>query len=86
MEFSEDLTKVKDYIAKVRASGGGDTPEDVVGGLDKCLKQSWTDGSSKQVFLICDAPCHGKEYNNGDDSYPNGSPEGLKLEPLMQEF
>jgi len=25
----------------VRASGGGDTPEDVVGGLKKCLDQNW---------------------------------------------
>jgi hypothetical protein len=38
------------------------------------------------VFLICDAPCHGKEYFTGWDSYPNGSPEGYKLESLMEEF
>lgn len=71
------------------AHGGGDTPEDVVGGLRKCLDQDWTEGSLRQVFLICDAPCHGKQYHTNDymgDSYPNGSPEGLKLEPLMKEF
>lgn len=37
-EFSDDINKVKDYIANVRAFGGADCPEDVVGGLDKCLK------------------------------------------------
>jgi len=38
------------------------------------------------VFLICDAPCHGTKYFSGWDHYPNGSPEGYKLEPLMKEF
>lgn len=36
--------------------------------------------------MICDAPCHGKKYFEGWDSYPNGSPEGYELEPLMREF
>ena len=35
------LEKVKSFISSVRASGGGDTPEDVVGGLKKCLDQNW---------------------------------------------
>jgi hypothetical protein len=38
------------------------------------------------VFHIFDAPCHGREYYTGSDNYPDGSPEGLKLEPLMREF
>lgn len=36
-DFSTDLQDVKDFISKVKAEGGGDTPEDVVGGLRKCL-------------------------------------------------
>ena len=40
-DFSNDLEKVKSFISSVRASGGGDTPEDVVGGLKKCLDQNW---------------------------------------------
>lgn len=84
--FSDDITQVRDFIAKTQATGGGDIPEDVVGGLRKCLDLDWTAGSSRQVFLICDAPCHGTEYFTGYDSYPNGSPEGHKLEPLMREF
>jgi hypothetical protein len=38
------------------------------------------------VFHIFDAPCHGKKYHDCDDSYPKGSPDGLELEPLMEEF
>jgi hypothetical protein len=40
-DFSNDLDKVKNFISGVNASGGGDTPEDVVGGLKKCLDQNW---------------------------------------------
>ena len=35
--FSDNVDLVKNYIANVRAEGGGDAPEDVVGGLRKCL-------------------------------------------------
>ena len=45
--FSSDIAQVKKFIAGVRALGGGDFPEDVVGGLRKCLDQSWTAGSSR---------------------------------------
>ena len=86
-EFTDDVDKIKRYISSVQAIGGGDFPEDVVGGLRKCLDQHWSANSSKQVFHIFDAPCHGKKYHDGGwDSYPDGCPKGLQLEPLMREF
>ena len=45
--FTEDLTQVKEFISKVVADGGSDFPEDVVGGLRKCLDQRWTPGSAR---------------------------------------
>ena len=36
--FTEDLEDVKAFIQSTSASGGGDTPEDVVGGMRQCLK------------------------------------------------
>ena len=73
-------------IQKTPAFGGGDFPEDVTGGLRKCLDQDWLTDSKKQVFHIFDAPCHGKQYHSSSDDYPYGCPMGLKLETLMQEF
>ena len=46
-EFSKDVQEVKNFISKVTATGGGDFPEDVVGGLRKCLDQTWSPHSSK---------------------------------------
>lgn len=42
--------------------------------------------ATKRVVIITDAPPHGSQYHDECDHYPNGSPEGLKLEDLMQEF
>ena len=86
LPFCEDIPQVKKFISTCQAIGGGDFPEDVVGGLRKCLDQAWLPDSQKQVFHIFDAPCHGRKYCDGWDSYPNGDPHGLELEPLMKEF
>lgn len=57
--FDQNLDKVKKFISTVEADGGGDEPEDVVGGLHRMINQKWTKGSERMVFHICDAPCHG---------------------------
>lgn len=76
--FSDDIEAVKKYINELPAEGGADVPEDVAGGLKLLLMQDWTTESSKKVFLIADAPAHGKKYHSGlADDYPGGSPDGL---------
>jgi isopentenyl phosphate kinase len=57
--FTEDVEEIKKWINGVKAEGGGDIPEDVTGGMKKCLEQYWKKNSTKQVFHILDAPCHG---------------------------
>jgi hypothetical protein len=47
------------------------------------------DYSIKQAFMICDAPGHGKDINGmtfGGDDYPNGSPDGFKIQEQMKTF
>jgi hypothetical protein len=60
--FNVDPLKLKEYLESVKADGGGDTAEDVIGAFEKINK--WfplaTNLCSNLVFLICDAPCHGK--------------------------
>ena len=36
-KFSDSIPEVRNFISGVVATGGGDFPEDVVGGLRKCL-------------------------------------------------
>ena len=85
-EFTNDVEAMKKFISTVRAEGGADFPEDVQGGFNKALNMKWRKGSTKTAFHIADAPGHGKDIRDGGDSYPNGSPEGFKLQDQMREF
>ena len=83
--FTENVQSVRDFIAKVRADGGGDFPEDVSGGMQLCLDLDWLEKSHKEIFFIADAPEHGRRFHKHHDSHPN-SPHNLELEGIMTEF
>lgn len=78
--FSDDIAACQNFLKKLRASGGGDLPEDVAGGFENALKQNWQ-AKSKYAIFIADAPCHGREYHDtGSDDYPKGDPKGRVVE------
>jgi len=55
--LTTDLDAVFAELAAYRASGGGDTPENVDAALDVTLhKMQWRDDAKKLVFLVGDAP------------------------------
>ena len=86
-DFTSDIDKIKDFIKKQPATGGGDMPEDVVGGYKKMIELPWQ-AETRMAFHICDAPAHGRQYHNDQttwDTYPKGSPHGVTLEQMMQE-
>ena len=83
-EFTEDTDSVRDFISKLRNTGGGDA-EDVSGGLDKALALDWQ-ADIRMAFLICDMPGHGRKYQRKGfyDSHPKGN--GLLIEDQMREM
>lgn len=83
--FTTDVEIVKTFINKTSASGGGDEPEDLAGGLDLALKQDWK-SKAKYAIIVSDAPCHGRQFHSCMDDYPTGCPKGLKMEDLVSEF
>lgn len=46
----------------------------------------WTPESIKQAFHLFDAPGHGSDICDGDDSHRAGSPDGFKIQDQMKEF
>ena len=88
MDFSENMDSVKDFISKQKADGGRDFPEDVQGGFHKALGMNWESGSIRSIFHIADAPGHGDDINvqYSGDNYPNGSPDGHKIQDQMRMF
>ena len=86
-DFSTNIEEMIHFIGKQKAIGGGDLAEDVIGGLAYGLQQSWQ-SRARYAILICDAPSHGRDYYEGkiDDKYPDGDPNGRKLEELMSQY
>eukprot|EP00927_Polykrikos_kofoidii_P000222 TRINITY_DN10091_c0_g1_i2.p1 TRINITY_DN10091_c0_g1~~TRINITY_DN10091_c0_g1_i2.p1 ORF type:complete len:988 (-),score=138.44 TRINITY_DN10091_c0_g1_i2:73-3036(-) len=88
--FSSSVDDFKNFVAAIRATGGGgDGPEDVHGGLETVCGLDWAVGgaATKVLIHIADFPAHGREYNDcPGDSYPNGDPRGLELPTLVQRL
>ena len=61
--------ELKTRMEKIKATGGGDLPEDWVGGYDFALNQinmGWRKNSIKIIFHIADAGAHTVRFTNGD--------------------
>jgi Mg-chelatase subunit ChlD len=59
--LSESVDVSYQFLAALTADGGGDTPEDVLAGLEAALRElKWDLGpdTERQVFIIADAPPH----------------------------
>lgn len=98
LPFTDSISDFTAFISGIDPNGGGDFPEDVLGGIHQALKLSWpSDSGVRVLYHIADAPPHGypkfhdgfskykKDAPNGD-SYPLGHPKDLSLEDLFQLF
>ncbi len=57
--LTSDITAFQDFLFNVRAGGGGDTPEDLIAGLDETVnRMNWRDDAIKLSFIVTDAPGH----------------------------
>ena len=58
--LNKNIKAARKKLEKLRASGGGDLPEAVLGGLDLALhkKMKWKADTNKLVIVIGDAPPH----------------------------
>lgn len=83
LDFTDDPDDLTVFLAKVRAKGGADLAEDICGGFEKALQQSWGQDTTKVAIFVADCPCHGRKYHNDShysDFYPQGDPQGRNPE------
>jgi len=86
MNFTNSIDGFKNKLSIIEAAGGGDTPEDLIGGLNESLNLKWS-GDHRFLILISDAPCHGKEFHKlKDDRHPNGDPNGLNPQKILESL
>jgi hypothetical protein len=84
INFTKDQATFYQFVSGISANGGGDGPEDIMGGLKVALNNlSWRPAGSRVLVHIADCPCHGTMYHNMPDNYPNGDREGITHEQMM---
>lgn len=87
LPFTTDLSRFRDHVGHVTATGGGDAPEDVLGGLHKAIHLAWPVSSDSRIlFHIGDAPPHGEQFYTGGDDFPKGHPKDPSLPTLFQQL
>ncbi|OWZ23531.1 Alpha kinase [Phytophthora megakarya] len=69
-DLTADVANVQRFISSLEAFGGGDSPEDIPGGLKAALAMSF-ESEARRIVLVCDAPCHGRRFRHmeDDDTY-----------------
>jgi hypothetical protein len=87
LPFTKELSELRDFVAPVRATGGGDIPEDVLVGMEAVAALDWRSRVRVMVH-VTDAPTHGPEYHDADigDSHPGPHPKGLTVQSMLERI
>ena len=51
LDFTDDISLFSDFVGRITASGGGDTPEDVLGAINQTLHLNWK--AANKIFYQC---------------------------------
>ncbi|MDR3548948.1 MAG: hypothetical protein P4M11_11915, partial [Candidatus Pacebacteria bacterium] len=65
-DFTTNVDEMEQFMSKIVCNGGDDSCEDLVTPLQEALKMDWR-SDLQFVFLVVDAPTHGKRYYKKED-------------------
>ena len=88
LSFTEDVGEFKEFVEGIKATGGRDRTEDVLGGLEAVTNLTWT-CKNKVLIHVADAPQHGSRFHDlgkKADRYYDKEPRGLKVEILLDKI
>jgi hypothetical protein len=86
IDFTNSCDEFKNDISNVPALGGGDDPEDVLGGLNAAVTSMTWRNPTRVLLHIADYPPHGRRFTNISDDYPDGDPNGLTAEQVLGDM
>lgn len=81
-DFTENLSRFENHLARQSAGGGGDYPEAMDAGLDDATDLSWSQDSAKIVFLVADAPPHAEQMRRTMDAVDDLRAMGAAFYPV----
>ncbi|CAG8758222.1 17739_t:CDS:1, partial [Rhizophagus irregularis] len=87
--FTDKYIKFTKYMHEVSPgvySQYSDEPEDVLGGLNAAITQMNWQSSTRILLHIGDFPPHGRRFTNLKDNYPDGDPNGLTAENVLEKM
>ena len=87
-QFTENIPGFNEFLKDIKAHGGKDTPEDVLGGLETVGNLEWL-SKIRVMIHIADAPQHGSRFHDlgkDADNYFDEEPRGLKAEDVINEI
>ncbi|GAB1309948.1 Alpha-protein kinase vwkA [Madurella fahalii] len=90
LDFTPSASTVHSFLDGLTATGGGDAPEDVLGGIRQALNATWKH-QTRCIIHIADAPPHGRtlhDLGDSSDSYanPGSEPHRLTHEALLSQL
>jgi len=84
-DFTENITLFTDFLDGVRADGGGDGPEDVLGAIDKTIKLTWK--AANRIFYQCgDWPPRGFCNPGGSCTLTSNDTAGPQAPELFRQI
>ena len=84
--FTNSSVEFRNFIGTVEAKGGGDSPEDVLGGLNAAVTRMGWRSEVRILIHVGDCPPHGRHFHNLDDNNPDGDPNGLTEEGVLKDL
>jgi len=85
----KDVTDPADYashlqvLKKQEAAGGGDYPEALDEALEQAVALRWTDGATKILFHVFDAPAHGEGRDRLYTAIQTAAELGVRVCPVI---
>lgn len=82
---TEQYQTMQNVLSKQKAEGGGDYPEALDEALQMAVNKQWSDGATKLIFNLLDAPCHTTQKNQ--DAYSSAvytaAEKGIRISPIL---
>ena len=88
LQFTEDIAYFQRFVSCINANGGGDAPEDVLGGIEAAVNLNWS-SKNRVLFHVGDAPHHGERFHNlplEADNYYYREPRVIHIEDLLNKI
>ncbi|CAM9661796.1 unnamed protein product [Discosporangium mesarthrocarpum] len=88
LDFTSKIEEFKNFVGSLKTVGGGDTAEDVFGGLHAAATKVTWKQSVRLMMHFADAPCHGSRFHDvildHDRQYNEKDRNGLEIGELLQ--